>query len=145
MFGFINRVDNWGNLATIKSMSEQGLWQLCWETKHFLLNLFFVVVYYFGNDRGISIIIDYFSWRENLKILLKDINHQKKLLKVYGIVIDGKHYHVQFVSPASWDGKISYARAGSMISISRLHRNCLRCVTHQFRLKNKLCTSWYHH
>lgn len=39
----------------------------------------------------------YFSWRENLKILLKDINHQKKLLKENGIVIDGKHYHVQFV------------------------------------------------
>ena len=39
----------------------------------------------------------YFSWRENLKILLKDINDQKKLLKENGIVIDGKHYHVQFV------------------------------------------------
>lgn len=35
--------------------------------------------------------------RDNLKILLEDINHQKKILKEQGITIDGRHYSVEFL------------------------------------------------
>ena len=38
-----------------------------------------------------------FLWRDNLKILLEDINNQKKILKDNGIDVDDKHYQVQFV------------------------------------------------
>ena len=40
--------------------------------------------------------------RENLKVLLKDVNQQKKVLKEEGIHVDGKHYDVEFI------GKICY-------------------------------------
>lgn len=39
----------------------------------------------------------FFSCRENLKILLKDINEQKKCIKENGITVDGTHHGVQFV------------------------------------------------
>ena len=38
-----------------------------------------------------------FSCRENLKILLKDVNEQKKCIKENGIIVDGTHHGVQFV------------------------------------------------
>lgn len=38
-----------------------------------------------------------FTIRENLKILLKDVNDQKKRLKQEGISVDGKHFSVEFV------------------------------------------------
>ena len=38
-----------------------------------------------------------FVERDNLKILLEDINHQKKILKEQGITIDGTHYSVEFL------------------------------------------------
>ena len=41
--------------------------------------------------------------RDNLKILLEDINHQKKILKEQGITIDGRHYSVEFLGKnQSW-------------------------------------------
>lgn len=41
--------------------------------------------------------------RDNLKILLEDINHQKKTLKEQGITIDGRHYSVEFLGKnQSW-------------------------------------------
>ena len=38
-----------------------------------------------------------FLWRENPKLLLEDLNNQKKILKDNGIDLDDKHYQVQFV------------------------------------------------
>lgn len=38
-----------------------------------------------------------FSCRENLKILLKDVNEQKKCIKENGIIVDRTHHGVQFV------------------------------------------------
>ena len=38
-----------------------------------------------------------FTFRENLKILLEDVNAQKKRLKEEGILVDGKHFSVEFV------------------------------------------------
>jgi len=35
--------------------------------------------------------------RDNLKILLKDVNNQKKVLKEEGIFIDGRHCTVEFL------------------------------------------------
>lgn len=35
--------------------------------------------------------------RENLKVLLKDVNQQKKALKEKGIHVDGKHHDVEFI------------------------------------------------
>ena len=35
--------------------------------------------------------------RENLKILLAEVNQQKKALKEKGICVDGKHHSVEFV------------------------------------------------
>ena len=37
-----------------------------------------------------------FLCRDNLKILLKDLNNQK-ILKDNGIVVDDKHYQIEFV------------------------------------------------
>ena len=34
--------------------------------------------------------------KDNLKMLINDVNHQTKLLKENGIVVDGRHYNVQF-------------------------------------------------
>ena len=39
----------------------------------------------------------FFFCRDNLKILLEDLNNQKKILKENGIAVDDKHYQVQFV------------------------------------------------
>lgn len=39
----------------------------------------------------------YLYFRENLKILLEDVNNQKKQLKEEGISVDGKHFSVEFV------------------------------------------------
>ena len=36
-------------------------------------------------------------FRENLKVLLNDVNEQKKVLKETGIFVDGKHHNVEFV------------------------------------------------
>lgn len=38
-----------------------------------------------------------FLCRDNLKILLEDLNSQKRILKDNGIDVDNKHYQVQFV------------------------------------------------
>ena len=38
-----------------------------------------------------------FLWWDNLKILLEDLNNQKKILKDNGIDVDNKLYQVQFV------------------------------------------------
>lgn len=35
--------------------------------------------------------------RENLKILLKDLNEQKRIIKEQGIIVDGIKYNVDFV------------------------------------------------
>ncbi|CAH3163324.1 unnamed protein product, partial [Pocillopora meandrina] len=35
--------------------------------------------------------------RDNLKIHLEDINHQKKILKEKGMIVDGRHYTVEFL------------------------------------------------
>lgn len=39
----------------------------------------------------------FFSCRENLKIILKDVNEQKKLIKQNGIFVDGTQHCVEFV------------------------------------------------
>ena len=38
-----------------------------------------------------------FTLRENLTILLEDVNDQKKRLKEEGVLVDGKHFSVEFV------------------------------------------------
>ena len=42
------------------------------------------------------IIFHHFLTRENLKLLVQNINRQKMMLKEGGITVDGKHYDVQF-------------------------------------------------
>ena len=44
-------------------------------------------------------VIDFFLfvYRDNLKILLNDVNHQKKILKEEGIIIDGIELNVEFL------------------------------------------------
>ena len=52
------------------------------------------------NALNLTMTIDFqvlFVDRDNLEILLEDINHQKKILKEQGITIDGRHYSVEFL------------------------------------------------
>ena len=51
----------------------------------------------------------FFFCRENLKILLKDVNEQKRCLKENGIVVDGTHHEVQFVGKVINCCKIFYS------------------------------------
>ena len=64
------------------------------NTTHYSLDYKFV--------KEILFFIDIKFLRENLKILLRDVNDQKKVLKEEGITVDGTHYGVEFV------GKIQY-------------------------------------
>ena len=34
--------------------------------------------------------------RENIKLLIKDINSQKKIFKERGLTVDGRHYSLHF-------------------------------------------------
>ena len=41
--------------------------------------------------------------RENLEILVKDINAQKRILKEEGLTVDGTHYSLRFTGMSSVD------------------------------------------
>lgn len=61
-----------------------------------------IVTIIYGKFTADVMFVSLIIHREHLKVLVKDVNQQKKVLKEKGIHVDGKHYDVEFI------GKICY-------------------------------------
>ena len=71
-----------------------------WQVIYFKNLPRFFVISCFKCVISVIVFVEYilfFFCRDNLKILLKDLNNQKKILKDNGIVVDDKHYQIEFV------------------------------------------------